>query len=58
MRVEIIQDDNCYVLEKAINDFLKQNDFIKINDIKYTAAVLDYRIYYSAMIIYEEVLDE
>lgn len=58
MRVEIIQDDNYYVLEKAINDFLKRNDFIKINDIKYTTAVLDYRIYYSAMVIYEEVLDE
>lgn len=58
MRVEIFQDDNCYALEKAINDFLQQNDFIKIIDIKYTAAVLDYRIYYSTMIIYEEVLDE
>lgn len=58
MRVEIIQDDSYYVLEKAINDFLKLNNFIKINDIKYTTAVLDYRIYYSAMIIYEEVLDE
>lgn len=58
MRVEIIQDDNYYVLEKAINDFLKQNDFIKINDIKYTTTVLDYRIYYSVMIVYEEVLDE
>lgn len=58
MRVEIIQDDNYYVLEKAINDFLKRNDFIKINDIKYTTAVLDYRIYYSAMVIYEEVLYE
>ncbi len=46
MRVEIIQDDNYYVLEKAINDFLKRNDFIKINDIKYTTTVLDYRIYY------------
>lgn len=55
MRVEIIQDDSYYVLEKAINDFLKRNDFIKINDIKYTTAVLDYRIYYSAMIIYQEV---
>lgn len=58
MRVEIIQDDNYYVLEKAINDFLKQNDFTRINDIKYTTTVLDYRIYYSVMIIYEEVLDE
>ena len=55
MRVEIIQDDDYYVLEKAINDFLKRNDFIKINDIKYTAVVLDYRIYYSAVIVYEEV---
>ncbi len=58
MRVEIIQDDNYYVLEKAINDFLKRNDFTRINDIKYTTTVLDYRIYYSVMIIYEEVLDE
>lgn len=58
MEVVIIERNNAYELEKAINDYLS-SDYTKkykeIKDIKYSSFSTRFRgEYYSAMIMYEE----
>ena len=55
--IDNVKSPKHYKLD-GLNIEVKDVAFAVIKNIKYTAAVLDYRIYYSAMIIYEEVLDE
>lgn len=55
MKVEIIQEDNCFDLKKAINEFIKNKNVIGI---KYSTTSHGYHIYNSALIMYKENNDE
>lgn len=58
MKVKIIERDNTYGLEVAVNNFLSDEynkKYKNIKDIKYSSFSTRFRgEYYSAMIMYEE----
>lgn len=57
-KVEILRADDCYFLERDINNFLGEGD-LKLIDIKYSSIAIPHQHVvaskeYTAMIIYEE----
>lgn len=55
VKVEIINDFKFYLIEDAINDFIRDKDVI---DIKYQVVYSEEKSIMSALIIYKDVSDE